>query len=47
VFYPTTVRSALKLKLFLELLTASFSGELPEWDRALVEAGLLQPRLVE
>lgn len=47
VFYPTTVRSALKLKLFLELLTASFSGALPAWDRALVESGQLQARLVD
>jgi DNA-binding transcriptional LysR family regulator len=47
VFYPATVRSALKLKLFLELLTASFSGGVPPWDRALVDAGVLQERLVE
>src|SRR5258706_11246016 len=38
VFYPASVRSSLKLKLFLEGLTASFSA-LPPWDRALIEPG--------
>lgn len=47
VFYPTTVRSALKLKLFLELLTASFSGALPPWDKVLVDAGTIDARLIE
>ena len=46
VFYPTTVRSALKLKLFLELLTASFTG-VPPWDQALIERGLLGERIIE
>jgi DNA-binding transcriptional LysR family regulator len=47
VFYPTTVRSALKLKLFLELLTSSFSGSVPPWDRALVDAGFIGERIVD
>jgi hypothetical protein len=46
VFYPSSVRRALKLKLFLELLYASFAG-IPPWDRALIERGLLQEALVE
>jgi hypothetical protein len=46
VFYPTTVRSSLKLKLFRETLGASFSGT-PPWDRALIERGLLSPSIIE
>jgi len=46
VFYPSTVRSALKLKLFLDLLFRSFSG-LPPWDAALIERGLLADRVIE
>jgi hypothetical protein len=46
VFYPTTVRSSLKLKLFLEVLTTSFSG-LPPWDKALIERGLLPEHIIE
>jgi DNA-binding transcriptional LysR family regulator len=45
-FYPATVRSALKLKLFLQALTASFSG-MPPWDQALIERGLLETELTE
>jgi DNA-binding transcriptional LysR family regulator len=46
VFYPTTVRSSLKLKLFLEVLTASFSG-VPPWDQALIDRGLLADGVIE
>jgi DNA-binding transcriptional LysR family regulator len=46
VFYPTSVRRALKLKLFLELLYGSFS-DTPPWDRALIERGLLSDALTE
>lgn len=46
VFYPTTVRSSLKLKLFLEVLTASFSG-VPPWDHALIQRGLLADGVIE
>lgn len=46
VFYPQTVRSALKLKLFLELLSVSFAG-VPPWDLALIERGLLAERIIE
>jgi DNA-binding transcriptional LysR family regulator len=46
VFYPTTVRSALKLKLFLEALTDSFKT-LPPWDAELIERGLLPGRIVD
>ena len=46
IFYPTTVRSSLKLKLFLETLTASFSG-VPPWDQALIERKLLTPTIIE
>ena len=46
VFYPTTVRSSLKLKLFLETLDHSFAG-VPPWDQALIERGLLSPAIIE
>ena len=46
IFYPTTVRSSLKLKLFLETLNASFSG-IPPWDQALIERKLLTPTIIE
>jgi DNA-binding transcriptional LysR family regulator len=46
IFYPTTVRSSLKLKLFLETLNASFSG-IPPWDRALIERKLLTATIIE
>jgi DNA-binding transcriptional LysR family regulator len=46
VFYPSTVRNALKLKLFLDALYKSFSGVLP-WDATLIERGLLGERLIE
>jgi DNA-binding transcriptional LysR family regulator len=46
VFYPTTVRSSLKLKLFLDTLDASFAA-IPPWDRALIERGLLPASIVE
>jgi DNA-binding transcriptional LysR family regulator len=46
IFYPTTVRTSLKLKLFLEALNASFSG-VPPWDQALIERQLLAPAIIE
>ena len=46
IFYPTTVRSSLKLKLFLETLNASFSG-VPPWDQALIDRKLLPPTIIE
>ena len=46
VFHPTTARSALKLKLFLEMLTKSFSG-VPPWDQPLIERGLLPATIIE
>ena len=46
IFYPTTVRSSLKLKLFLETLNASFSG-IPPWDQALIERKLLTATIIE
>jgi DNA-binding transcriptional LysR family regulator len=46
VFYPTTARSALKLKLFLETLDKSFAG-MPPWDRALIDRGLLPATIIE
>jgi len=46
VFHPASVRSSLKLKLFLELLTASFSG-VPPWDQALIERGLLPEEVID
>jgi len=46
VFYPASVRSALKLKLFLEALYRSFSGVLP-WDASLIERGLIHETIIE
>lgn len=46
VFYPTAMRSSLKLKLFLQGLTASFSAT-PPWDLALIERGLLSDTIIE
>jgi len=46
VFHPVTVRSSLKLKLFLEVLTKSFSG-VPPWDRPLIERGLLPEKIID
>ena len=45
VFHPTTARSSLKLKLFLEMLTSSFSG-VPPWDRMLIERGWLSEQII-
>jgi len=46
VFYPTAQRSSLKLKLFLEVLTANFSGS-PPWDAPLIARGLLPADIIE
>ena len=46
IFYPTTVRSSVKLKLFLDMLEQSFSG-VPPWDQALIERELITPTIVE
>jgi len=46
VFYPTALRTSLKLKLFLEVLSASFSGA-PPWDQVLIERGLLAQTIIE
>ena len=46
VFYPSTVRSSLKLKLFLDTLYKSFSGVLP-WDATLIERGLISDQVID
>lgn len=46
VFYPSAVRGALKLKLFLDTLYKSFSGVLP-WDATLIERGLISDRVID
>ena len=46
IFYPTSLRTSLKLKLFLEALSANFSG-VPPWDDALIRAGLLPDQIIE
>jgi DNA-binding transcriptional LysR family regulator len=46
VFHPVTVRSSLKLKLFLERLTQSFTG-VPPWDVPLIEHGLLPATVID
>jgi hypothetical protein len=40
------VRSALKLKLFLDMLDQSFAG-VPPWDAALIARGLLSAEIIE
>ena len=45
-FYPTALRRSLKLKLFLQGLTAAFSGK-PPWDDALIRLGLLPEAIIE
>jgi len=46
VFYPSTVRRALKLKLFLDVLDHSFAGA-PPWDAYLIARGLLAAEIIE
>ena len=46
VFYPSTVRSSLKLKLFLDVLIKDFSG-VPPWDQALIQRGLLPEAIID
>lgn len=46
VYYPTPGRSALKLRLFLEALSARFAAPTP-WDRALIRRGLLSEKIIE
>jgi DNA-binding transcriptional LysR family regulator len=45
-FYPTALRRSLKLKLFLQGLTAAFSGK-PPWDDALIRMGALPEAIIE
>jgi DNA-binding transcriptional LysR family regulator len=47
VFYPALMRSSLKLRFFLEMLNESFRSGEPPWDRALLDAGLIRPELIE
>jgi DNA-binding transcriptional LysR family regulator len=46
VFYPSAMRSAIKLKLFLDVLYRSFC-EVPPWDAALLQRGLLSEVIIE
>jgi DNA-binding transcriptional LysR family regulator len=46
VFHPAQVRSALKLRLFLDLLAQSFAAT-PPWDAALIERGWLSAQIIE
>lgn len=46
IFYPTTVRSALKMRLFVDAVTSNFAG-VPPWDAALIDAGLLPAEIIE
>jgi DNA-binding transcriptional LysR family regulator len=45
-FYPTALRRSLKLKLFLQGLTAAFSDKAP-WDDALIRMGVLPETVIE
>ncbi len=46
IFYPSSQRNSLKLKLFLEMLTQSFT-ETPPWDESLIALGLLNAQIIE
>lgn len=46
IFYPSSQRNSLKLKLFLEMLTQSFT-ETPPWDDSLIALGMLNARIIE
>ena len=46
IFYPTSQRNSLELKLFLGMIAQSFT-ETPPWDECLIALGLVQPRIVE
>jgi DNA-binding transcriptional LysR family regulator len=46
IFYPTSQRNSLKLKLFLEMITQSFD-ETPPWDESLIALGLLGRHIIE
>jgi DNA-binding transcriptional LysR family regulator len=46
IFYPSSQRNSLKLKLFLEMLTQSFTGT-PPWDDSLIALGMLNARIIE
>lgn len=46
IFYPSSQRNSLKLKLFLEMLTQSFTGT-PPWDESLIALGMLNARIIE
>lgn len=45
--YPQTLRGVFKLRLFIEALSASFDGDEPPWDKALIEKGLLPRDLID
>jgi DNA-binding transcriptional LysR family regulator len=44
--YSTAQRGTLKLRMFLETLSAAFPGE-PPWDAALIERGLIGPEQID
>ncbi|MDB6001867.1 MAG: transcriptional regulator, LysR family [Rhizobacter sp.] len=46
VFYATSGRGSLKLKLFLNALTQAFSG-VPAWDAVLIERGLIPEAIID
>ena len=45
--YARTQRGAFKLRLFIEALAAAYAGDIPPWDVALVEAGIVPAALIE
>ena len=46
IFYPSSQRNSLKLKLFLEMITHSFTAT-PPWDESLIALGLLSRDIIE
>jgi DNA-binding transcriptional LysR family regulator len=45
--YPSTLRGAYKLRLFIETLSSSFATGEPPWDQALIAQGVLPQTLIE
>jgi DNA-binding transcriptional LysR family regulator len=45
--YPRTLRGAIKLRLFIEALSASFASAEPPWDKALISRKLLSAPFIE
>jgi DNA-binding transcriptional LysR family regulator len=45
--YARTQRSNIKLRLFIEAMSAAYAADTPPWDLPLIDAGLMPEHLVE